>query len=152
MEHVLRNSMEHLLKKPMNPPVPYATSSVKIFDMMPFIEDHNIGFEGTGFAYIPNKCYNTSNACQIMVRFHGCGGNGGVNQNSTMHCYAEANDMIVLYPRIKKNNNCSRTYQNSYEIARGCWDGYGQLSEDYALQSGAHMSTVWRMISQLAGY
>uniref|UniRef100_A0A7S3YI88 Ricin B lectin domain-containing protein n=1 Tax=Lotharella globosa TaxID=91324 RepID=A0A7S3YI88_9EUKA len=68
MEHVLRNSMEHLLKKPMNPPVPYATSSVKIFDMMPFIEDHNIGFEGTGFAYIPNKCYNTSNACQIMVR------------------------------------------------------------------------------------
>jgi len=40
---------------------------------------------------------------------------------------------------------------NCKEIARGCWDGYGQLSEDYVLQSAPHMQTAWRMIKHIAG-
>ncbi len=40
---------------------------------------------------------------------------------------------------------------NCQEIARGCWDGYGQLGEDYVLQSAPHMRSVWRMVSHLAG-
>ena len=40
---------------------------------------------------------------------------------------------------------------NCKEISRGCWDGYGQLSNKYYMQSAPHMQSVARMISQLSG-
>ena len=33
----------------------------------------------------------------------------------------------------------------------GCWDGYAQTGVDYALKSGAQISVVHNMITQLAG-
>ena len=48
-------------------------------------------------------------------------------------------------------NNVSDTYTNAYEISRGCWDGYGQLGVDYALQSGVHMRNVYHMIQAITG-
>jgi len=138
-------------KVKINPPAATASSRVRVFNMMPFIADYNLGFESTAFAYIPGACYNTTTACRALVHFHGCGGNNGPDQDARIHLWAETNNLVVLYPRIKKNNNVTRTYPNSYEIARGCWDGYGQLSDSYALQNGEHMATVWRMVARLAG-
>merc|ERR1711920_732317 len=34
-------------------------------------------------------------------------------------------------------------------IARGCWDGYGQLAGDYRLKSGVQMQTIARMIDHI---
>jgi hypothetical protein len=64
--------------------------------------------------------------------------------------------IVLLYPRIMSHghvppNNVTQTYPNSYEIARGCWDGYGQLSPRYALQSAPHMRAVWAMVAWITG-
>eukprot|EP00966_Prymnesium_polylepis_P056178 1299446-Prymnesium_polylepis.1 len=39
---------------------------------------------------------------------------------------------------------------NCKEIARGCWDGYGQLSDGYATQDAPHMRAAWAMIAHVA--
>lgn len=147
------NCMNHVFgqggSKPLNPPANYSSSPILFFDSTPFLVSYDIGFEGSGFAYIPEACY--SQQCDMLVRFHGCGGMQGVDQDNTIHRYAESNGIVVLYPRIRKMNNVTETHQNVNEIARGCWDGYGQLSEDYALQSGQHMASVWNMVKHISG-
>jgi hypothetical protein len=144
------NCMTHVVPTP-NPPAKVATGQVVFFDTTPFITDVNVGFEASAFVYVPDICANATRECDLLVRFHGCGGNPGVQVDGTMHQYADTNGIVVLYPRIRKNNNASRTYQNSFEISRGCWDGYGQLSPDYALQNGQHMSIVWNMVKHISG-
>jgi len=89
-----------------------------------------------------------------MVQFHGCGGCGDDALHSRYHDgwdqYATTNGVVVLKPCIKKYSNVSVTYANSLEVERGCWDGYGQLSSNYALQSAPHMRNVWNMINAVA--
>ena len=58
--------------------------------------------------------------------------------------WAEANDIVILYPAMRK-------WGTTYETKIGCWDGYGQTGDDYALQSGGQMATVRRMIRDIAG-
>ena len=81
--------------------------------------------------------------------------------------WAEANGVVLLMPNVPGSsdnelvpggNNASENCNagtpvagNCKEIARGCWDGYGQLSQQYYMQSAAHMQTVYRMIKHVSG-
>ena len=73
----------------------------------------------------------------------------------------KANNIVLLDPNVPgydNGNNASEHCNadsplargNCKEISRGCWDGYGQMSKQYYLQSAPHMQTVWRMIQHLA--
>lgn len=81
--------------------------------------------------------------------------------------FAEANDVVLIAPGIRgwdlaaldfdHGNNATASCNagtplagNCKEVARGCWDGYGQLGADYVLQSAPHMRTVWRMVATVA--
>eukprot|EP01062_Namystynia_karyoxenos_P038084 TRINITY_DN2767_c0_g2_i1.p1 TRINITY_DN2767_c0_g2~~TRINITY_DN2767_c0_g2_i1.p1 ORF type:complete len:393 (+),score=41.54 TRINITY_DN2767_c0_g2_i1:86-1180(+) len=123
------------------------------FDQTPFIDDNSVGLAQTGWIYIPSACSrNATNtpACRMMVFFHGCGGTGKPSETDTYAQFAAANNVVLMHPRIDNPNNVSLVHKNAYEIARGCWDGYGQLGMDYALQSAPHMRAVWNMVRHAA--
>ena len=116
---------------------------------------------------MPSQCLADSDSdieCSMILWSHGCGGNHNKasrkppSLDQTQVLYADTNNIVLLQPAILRNdkgngiwNNITETFPNSYEIERGCWDGYGQLGEDYALQSGVHNRNIWNMIKELAG-
>ena len=125
--------------------------------------DYNVGFAEYGFVYIPTACANLSKTCGLQVRFHGCG--SASPADATTQAFAEANGIVLLDPNVPgedglkdlSGNNASVSCNagtavegNCKEISRGCWDGYGQLSEQYYMQSASHMQSVWRMIERLS--
>ena len=132
------------------------------FPQAPFLTDYNVGFAEHGYVYLPTACQKKSAACGLQVRFHGCGHASPAAQ--TTQAYAEANNIVVLAPNVPgvegldfNGNNATSSCNkgtavegNCKEISRGCWDGYGQLSHDYYLQSAPHMQSVWRMIQHLS--
>ena len=75
--------------------------------------------------------------------------------------FAESNNIVVLDPNVPgllSGNNATKSCNagssvagNCKEIARGCWDGYGQLGEHYYMQSAPHMQSVFRMIAHVSG-
>ena len=150
---------------PLKPSVDADPASLMQFDQTEFLDgDYDTGFDRTSFVYIPAACRkNTSssttltlptNGCGLHVVFHGCGGCGGIGLDDANVRAAEANDVVLLIPRITAGNNASSPgsrHSNCEEIARGCWDGYGQLGLDYASRSGLHVAAVWRMMQRLAG-
>ena len=174
----LHHVLPKLTKRPLLPPAASGQFNNTLqFGQWRYADDPNVGFEETAFAYIPRRCADlTAEPCSMAVSFHGCGGMGGPpDPADSCECpqflltlrvlplstlcgpvadvrYAESNGIVLLYPRIKKGNNASRTYPNSHEIERGCWDGYGQLSAHYALQSAPHMRAVWAMVKQVTGW
>eukprot|EP00935_MAST-01C_sp_MAST-1C-sp1_P002666 g2666.t1 len=121
-----------------------------LFDQRPFIDDVSVGVGDYGYAYVPPACAQGKKACGLQVSFHGCGGAFPPSPKSM--AYAESNAIVLLHPnipnRINGNNATgacnagSAVSGNCKEISRGCWDGYGQLSEGYVLQSAAHMRAV----------
>ena len=99
--------------------------------------------------------------CKLLIHFHGCGG-CGIDSNPFNNMqggyvrYAETNGVVLMHPCIqgifhKAPNSVSKSFPNALEIARACWGGHGQLSADYALQSGPHMRSVWNMARAIAG-
>ena len=99
-----------------------------------------------------------------QVRFHGCG--EAYPADPETQRYAEANHIVILIPNVpgtlpwnangnNATDNCNAGTDvagNCKEISRGCWDGYGQLSRTYYMQSAAHMQTVWRMVKHLSSH
>ncbi|KAJ1460304.1 hypothetical protein M885DRAFT_510140 [Pelagophyceae sp. CCMP2097] len=70
---------------------------------------------------------------------------------------ADARRVALLHPSVAVGNNATSTCHtgdamagNCKEIARGCWDGYGQLGAGYALQDAPHMAAAWKMLAHLA--
>jgi hypothetical protein len=134
------------------------------FPQAPFLTDYNVGFAKYGYVYLPTACQAKSAQCGLQVRFHGCGHASQAEQ--TTQAYAEANNIVLLDPNVPgadlegldfNGNNATFSCNkgtavegNCKEISRGCWDGYGQLSHDYYMQSAPHMQSVWRMIDHLS--
>ena len=138
------------------------------FDQTMYLDDFNAGFDDAGWVYVPKQCLGGGDGndgfCSMMVWFHGCGGNHNKvagkppGTDDVTVRYADTNNVVLLQPAILRDdklhgfyNNVTETYTNSMEIERGCWDGYGQLGSDYALQSGAHNRNIWNMIAELSG-
>jgi len=104
-----------------------------------------LSLAATGFAYIPTNCGEGSETeCKLHVAFHGCLQNTGSVQrafvnNAGYNAWAEANDIIVLYPQtVASFFNPSNP--------NGCWDWWGYLNANYAVKSGPQMQFVGKLI------
>jgi len=112
--------------------------------------------ERDGFASLgPHHTMTTSatspatSSCSLMVWLQPCG--GGHNPRSIsfegFEDLAEKNKFVILTPTLRPNHKCYvKLWHGCHEVARGCWDSYGQTGEDYALKSGAHMRGVGEIL------
>ena len=133
--------------------------------------DGSGGTAAFAYAYVPTSCRKQAGAgvggdsqqapahapapapappCRMHLYHHGCGGPWGsdfyegVTHNGGFNEWAEANDLVIVYPAMSRWGVTGQT-------RGGCWDGYAQTGSDYGLKSGAQISVVHNMIMQLAG-
>ena len=96
-------------------------------------------------AYVPDSCKAAPSQCKLHINYHGCSKPEwheriawatGLDLNE----YAEANDMIVLYPQA----------QGSRSSGEGCWnwEAYGD-DPDFDTREGKEMSMVMRIAANL---
>ena len=117
-----------------------------------------------GFAFVPKQCQQ-GQPCALHVAFHGCrqghgfygfgivpslyGGDSGWThfvENAGYNEWADANDIVVLYPQAR-----SREFQGSIQHAnpQGCWDLWGYTDANYHTRDGQQIKAVWKMVQAL---
>jgi len=145
--------LSRILGRALQPPAAVGKrENSRVFRQNAFLDDFNVGFDTIGYYYVPSKCRPGAAedaSCLLLVNWSGCGGADPFDWNGTLARYAESNGIVLLAPRIKGQNNISLTHPNAYEVARGCWDSYGQTGPLYATQQGPHLSSGWRMVQQM---
>jgi hypothetical protein len=102
--------------------------------------------EPFGYVYVPKRCEEGA-ACKVHVAFHGCRqGTSFVGKafvkDAGYNEWAEANDIVVLYPQAAKSMLMPLNPQ-------GCWDWWGYTGPDYATRDGAQLVAVRRMLEAL---
>jgi len=122
----------------------------------PFLPKHAdpISVDSLAFVYVPTVCQQqlsqvNSTRCRIHVALHGC--NQGVKavgddfyMNAGYNEWAEANNMIVLYPQVEA------TPGNLSKNPQGCFDWWGYSGVDFAWKSGSQMSLVHNLVTHLS--
>jgi len=138
------NAIYGTLKSPVTP----VASNIITFTQSTFTPSNpaSLSLAATGYAYVPTNCQEGSETeCKLHVAFHGCLQNAGSVQrafvdNAGYNGWAEANDIIVLYPQtIASFFNPSNP--------NGCWDWWGYLNANYALKSGPQMQFIGSLIN-----
>lgn len=121
------------------------------FDQEPFWDNRSITrLEKHALVYVPKNCApldSPSKNCNLMVNFHGCGFvfPGTYEMLVTqlnLNAWAEANDIVVLYPRLGAIGSTA-------EQKQGCWNVYGQTGKDYATKNAPQMNAIWKMATSL---
>lgn len=102
-----------------------------------------------GWIYIPSKCgsLRAGAKCKLHVALHGCQMSPDYIQdqfavNSGLNSWAEANNIIVLYPQDAKVSN-----SNPY----ACWDWWGYSGANYANRNGPQIIAIQKMVYRLIG-
>ena len=75
----LHHVLPKLTKRSLAPPSTsgYFNNTLQ-FGQWRYADDPNVGFQETGFLYVPRRCADLKGeACSMIVFFHGCGGMGG---------------------------------------------------------------------------
>ena len=117
----------------------------------------NYANESEGYLFIPETC-KKGRKCKLHVAFHGCKQGGATDRRSGQsksnlfakfagyNEWAQANDIIVLYPQVRARFSTPLNPQ-------GCWDWWGQYYTDknYHTQGGKQIKAVAQMINILAG-
>lgn len=124
------------------PAVPALEKNLISFDQSEF-GTAQIPLFTTGWIYVPEKCA-ASEKCGLHVALHGCQMNPDYIQdqfakNAGYNTWAEANNIVVLYPQSAKSNG------NPY----ACWDWFGFTGENFVTKSGAQMKALKAMIDRL---
>lgn len=116
------------------------------FSQAKLVNIEDTGLNESGFVFIPNTC-NSGTACRLHVSFHGC--NQSIDNVGDKYAtmtglneWAANNNMIVLYPQIKKSAMFPMNPQ-------ACWDWWGYTDENYANKDGKQISAVHRMMLNL---
>eukprot|EP00520_Triparma_pacifica_P018484 CAMPEP_0118640538 /NCGR_PEP_ID=MMETSP0785-20121206/4807_1 /TAXON_ID=91992 /ORGANISM="Bolidomonas pacifica, Strain CCMP 1866" /LENGTH=333 /DNA_ID=CAMNT_0006531933 /DNA_START=123 /DNA_END=1124 /DNA_ORIENTATION=- len=133
----------------------FKARNVHIFDQTEFfvIDPPELASNGTGLnhrgvMYLPDDCEEEQ--CRMLILASGCGGNfptfGGADIDFIK--YADSNRIVVVKPCVGGYFDAER-FPNAAEVSRGLLDVYGQLSDDYAWQSGFHMKVFGRIIKRL---
>jgi len=134
----------------LKPRVPSVKDNVKKMDIARFtppgVTPKALSMDTTMYYYQPEYCNGN---CTVHVAFHGCVmtfadigldfvAYGGYNE------WAEANDIVVLYPFIVKN---SFLPQNP----NGCWDWWGYYDVGYSTKTGGQIRTIRNIIKHFEG-
>lgn len=125
----------------------YKPENMFLFDQTPYFSGQ-ISVDQTGFVYIPSGCADHTSECKLHVAIHGCNmGRYFVNstfaENSGLNEWGESNNIIVLYPNVLPDDLVGNP--------DGCWDWWGYLGPDYALQSGPQMAFIKSIIDEVIG-
>lgn len=132
------------LKPAVNP----VDENLFAFDQREFLPSSGISMSSTGHVYVPTSCQDGKTSCRVHVALHGCDQDPatvgtkfvtGAGYNS----WAEANDIIVLYPAATKN------FWNP-QNPLGCFDWWGYTDSNYATKDGVQMKAIMSMIDRLA--
>lgn len=121
-------------------------ANLKEFDQTDFFVGSKTSIGDTGYVYVPTACAGKTQACRLHVSFHGCNQDLKTigNQyaaNTGFNDWAEANNVIVLYPYV-----VSSTFPSN---PNACWDWWAYSGADYAYQSGTQMKFVKDMIDHM---
>jgi poly(3-hydroxybutyrate) depolymerase len=124
------------------------------FDQTPFPRDRTVrGMDTSGWLYVPASC-GAGKPCRLHIAFHGCrqgqsfsalpfglGARFGRTfiEHAGYNRWADANDMIVLYPQA------AATFTNP----QGCWDWWGYGDADYAAKTGGQIAAVRAMVDRI---
>jgi poly(3-hydroxybutyrate) depolymerase len=137
-----------------NPTEP--TGSIFTFDQSEFFPaGEETGMNPRGQVYIPEACAAGA-TCRLHVAFHGCRqyqenigdafyANAGYNR------WAEANDIVVLYPQTRAYAYSFMGISLPWPNPRGCWDWWGYTDSEYHMKAGLQVRAVAAMIDRLAG-
>ena len=117
-----------------------AEGSLIEFDQTPFVNGQ--GMATTGWAYVPKSCSEGA-TCRVHVALHGCRQNAAdIGQvfvrNAGYNRWAEANNMVVLYP------------QTSQKATNSCWDWWGYNDANHAKKSSPQMTAIVAMLAHLS--
>ena len=115
-------------------------ASLVEFDQTPFVFGQ--GMATSGWVYIPQSC-SAGAACRVHVALHGCKQNAAdVGQafirNAGYNRWAEANNIVVLYP------------QTSQKATNSCWDWWGYNDANHAKKSAPQMTAIVAMLTELS--
>lgn len=126
--------------------------------------------DSTGWVYVPKACEQAGAHCRLHVAFHGCeqGQNfkvGGEKfglqfvRETGYNRWAEAGQVVVLYPQVKSSDPRGRAPTDPYRFnPKGCWDFWGYTEKfaalnpsapDFAKQSAPQMKAVKAMVDDL---
>ena len=125
-------------------------SRLFVFDQKEFT-DSQAGLYDYGWIFVPQQCaarkgINTQK-CRLHLALHGCQMNPDYVQdqfalNSGLNSWAEANNIVVLYPQDGKIAN-----SNPY----ACWDWWGYTGSNYANRHGSQIVALQKMVYRLLG-
>lgn len=124
------------------------TSNLKAFDQTDFFSGVDTSLGDTGYIYIPTACQSGNVACRLHLSFHGCSqdladiGNDYA-LNTGFNEWAEANNIVVVYPYAVKNTHCGNL--------NACWDWWGYTDANYVYQSGVQIKFVKSIIDTVMG-
>ena len=109
-----------------------------------------ISMGDTGYLYVPAACESGDTACRLHVAFHGClQGADRIGDafywGAGYNRWAEANDIIVLYPQAIGSSNVALYNPLS------CWDWWGYTGPFYPRKDGHQVRTVNAMVDRLIG-
>jgi hypothetical protein len=156
---------------PLRPPEPWDRHSLIAVDQTEFFPegtgrgeagDGTISMNKIGHVYVPGRCRDGA-TCRLHIALHGCeqyqqrverecGPGGGCRprfffEAAGYNGWAEANDIIVLYPQTTAWEGPSPTHTNP----KGCWDWWGYGGGDYATKDGKQIRAIKAMIDRLTG-
>eukprot|EP00472_Partenskyella_glossopodia_P010845 CAMPEP_0197538406 /NCGR_PEP_ID=MMETSP1318-20131121/59630_1 /TAXON_ID=552666 /ORGANISM="Partenskyella glossopodia, Strain RCC365" /LENGTH=389 /DNA_ID=CAMNT_0043096809 /DNA_START=20 /DNA_END=1186 /DNA_ORIENTATION=- len=129
----------------------FKATNVFTFDQTKYMDDNGVGINKKGFVYIPERCKNanTGVSCRMVLLANGCTGFGGGDIDWAK--YGEANDIVILKPCVGGYVNATR-FPQAHEVQRGLLDVYGQLTEEYVMQSAPHMKFMGKVLKAITGW
>jgi poly(3-hydroxybutyrate) depolymerase len=127
---------------PLQSGTKFLDSNLKVFSQKTYDSGPALLSE-TGWIYIPEDCQK-GEKCKLHVVLHGCQMSPDFIQDQFVRFagynqWAEANDIVVLYPQTKK------TLRNP----QACWDWFGITGPEYVTRKGPQPSALRQMIQDL---
>ncbi len=110
------------------------------FDQTPFGAGHGMGV--SGWVFVPKNCAAGA-SCRLHVALHGCRQNASdigdvFVRNAGYNRWADANNIVVLYPQTGKG------------ATNSCWDWWGYDDANYAKKSAPQMTAIMAMVTELS--
>lgn len=149
------NQSQHILRHiygELAPPGAAVDGRLFRFDQQPYIRTFMASMSPDAYVYVPTSC--NAVRCAVHVVFHGCGqGTAEVFERfartTGYNELAEANDIIVLYPRVEPRSGFFLPYN-----PQGCWDFWGyssfnQLAPVFYAKSAPQLAAVKAMLEGL---
>jgi len=102
----------------------------------------------TAYVFIPENCAEGQQECALHLVLHGCAqsteavGTDFIELSGYLP-WAEANDIVLLFPQVKKSLVGPLN-------PHGCWDWWGYTGDDYAKRNGKQMHTLVDWINGLS--